>query len=365
MSRRRMRTSVGTITELPITLMVFFFSFLFPLIDLINISMASCSIYLTAQQTALRAAKQPDYATALSAFANEAKSLNQNPLIKFLKMNPVGGYQNCGSDLYIECSSFSQNSGTSIVGPNKPLSGAVDTSTNVYEFVSQSTYDVPPLLNLSFLPMMRTIPGIGAPARLSFQSHKLIEHPNGLVAAVIPGTLSGGTSTIDLDNPQGLNVPGTLTDPFGSSWNNPMLYDKLDDLGLSVIDEAVLTISADNPDWTHTAVTAMPGDTIYVDYHADGQWTVGENAQNCDADGCNAVTYDGSVQHVGWVQGSLGGTTYTFGKSLQGFLVSGSSSGELLLANYDNGGPGSTDPAVRQGYKKNKGVMDVRIVVVR
>ena len=168
--------------EVPLALFILFFFFLFPLVNFISCAMGAVTVYFNTTQNVHRAAEQQDYPAALAAFYDQANQFNNSNMAKFLKITPVNGYQNCGCDLFVDITALA-NSNTQTVGPNVALSGGnlpVDTSKFLYEYRCKSVYDVFPLANMSFIPTIGQIPGLGAPFRISFSSHAAVEYANGL-----------------------------------------------------------------------------------------------------------------------------------------------------------------------------------------
>lgn len=168
--------------EVPLALFVLFFFFLFPLINLISCGMGAVTVYFSTGQAAHRAAEQQDYNSALAAMLDQAKIFNTSGMSQFLKVTPVNGYQNCGDDLYIDVTAIA-TSNTQTIGPNITLSGAltpVDDSANLYQYKVVSRYDVFPLANMSFIPGLGQVPGLGAPFRISFTSRAAVEYADGL-----------------------------------------------------------------------------------------------------------------------------------------------------------------------------------------
>lgn len=349
--------------ELPLVFFILLFLFIFPLINLCGICLGACTVYLTTLQVVGRTSKQLDFPKALTAFEEEANTSNGSPLMTFLKTHPVGGYKGTGNDLFITATDTGATTNPVQYGPNAAMPGPVDAN-KIYEYSDQATYDIEPFLNMGFVPFIGSVPALGAPYRLTLTAHRAVEQTAGLVVAAAPPSLSGGGAGPNLNDPPGLD-PASVAASGGTTWNNPTVFDTLDNTGQTVVDQTVLSVAANNPDWTHTSVNCNAGDKIYVDYKADGFWNVGTELAKCDADGTMATCYDGSVNKIGYMVGKLGATQFYMGKAQQMYLAPTGQAGELLIANYDKGDPESTDPKVRKHYKKQKGTMDVRIVVVR
>lgn len=383
--------------EFPLAIFLLFLFFLFPLINLTFITAAAVTIYFTSNQTVLRASRQPGYPQALTAFFDQAGELNNSGLLQFLKLLPVNGYKGCGSDLFVVVTPLPGPGGVATYGPNAALIGAVNAEKNIYEYRSDTTYDVQPFVDMSKVPFIGVVPGLGLPFRLHFSSLAACEYPNGLASAANPNLLAGGSTGLNLDNPPGMDPSVVVNASGGSNWVTPGIFENVDNSGQSVIDQSVLSVAARDFNWTHTGVQVSQGDTIIVDYKASGIWQTGIDAAiSSDADGVmdNAFDYNtlGATTLAvkqGYMVGKLGGDPPFFlGKSATRHLSTTSGSQELLLGNYCYGAPEawevlhgplpvdlSTLPAavqkqvktVRKNYRAVpvKGTMDVRIIVIR
>jgi len=362
---RQRKEMGGQMAEMPVALFILFFFFLFPLINMVFIGMAAVTIYFATVTNIQRAAKQPDFATSLSAFFDQATILNNSGMTQFLKMTPYAGYKACGSDLFITATDTATSTSATF-GPNTGVTGPVDPNAKLYEYKGVTAYDVQPFINMGTIPFIAGVPGIGAPFRLEFSSHAASEHPAGLATANNPTLLSGGTPGLNLDNPPGLDPASVAVSSGGTTWLTPGIFENIENSGQSINDQTVMSIAAKEPQWTHTSVQVSAGDQIYIDYKADGNWQCGKGAPvTSDADGAMSEAYDNSSQKQGFVKGKLGTVEFLMGKSQQMVLAPAGQNGELLLGNYMYGGLSSTDPQVLKVYKKNKGTMDVRIIVVR
>lgn len=382
--------------ELPLAFFLLLFFFLFPLINLVCVAMAAVTIYFSCTQTVQRACRQPDFTTALSAFYDQASLLNNSGLIQFLKLTPYNGYKGCGSDLFVTVTPLPGPAAGTSYGPNSGLSIPINASSNLYEYRSDTSYDVQPFVNMSSIPFIGSVPGLGAPFRLSFSSHAACEYPAGLAASSNPNLLAGGSTGLNLDNPPGLDPQTVYNNNAGSTWVTPGIFENVDNFGQNVTDQSVLSVAARDFNWTHTGVQVSQGDTIIVDYKANGVWQTGVgDGFSSDADGTVDTAYDwatnGATQikvKQGYMVGKLGtDPPFYLGKSSTQHLSTTSGTQELLLGNYAYGGPEAWDvlhgplptdistlPAdtqkkiktVRKNYRDEKveGTMDVRILVV-
>lgn len=272
MSNRRLNT--GSIAEFPAALATLFFFFAFPLINLAFLGTASACIYLTAVQTAISASYSQTFESALVAVSKEANYINSSGFARLVKMKPVNGYNGTGIDLYVQATGLA--SGSQMYGPNTPVAGKVDTATNIYEYVSSATYEVSPFIDLSAIPLLDSVPGLGKPAILNMRAFRACEFPMGLSGPGASLIFAGGTAGTKLSDLSGLDSPGTLTNVVDSGWSNPTIYKMIAEAGQTVVREEVLTVSARNPNWTSTSLTISPGQKIWIDYKATGKWTTGD-----------------------------------------------------------------------------------------
>lgn len=269
-----MRTKKGSIAELPGALATLFFLFAFPLINLTFLGMAAACIYLSAVQTAISASYSQTFESALAAVSKDANYINSSGFAQLVKMKPVNGYNATGIDLFVQCTGFS--SGSQLYGPNTPVAGKVDTAANIYEYVSSATYEVRPFIDLSAIPLLKLVPGLGKPTVLNMRAFRACEFPMGLSGPGASLIFAGGTGAIKLSELSGLENPGTLSDIADSGWKNPIIYRMIAEAGQSVTQEEVLIVDSRNPDWTKTNLTIFPGQKIWIDYKATGKWTTGD-----------------------------------------------------------------------------------------
>lgn len=383
--------------ELPLALIILFLLTVFPMINLCCVAMAAVTVYFSCNQTVQRACRQPDFTTALSAMFDQATQLNSSGLINFLKLTPYNGYKGCGTDLFVTVTPLPGPGGAASYGPNSGLAIPVNASANLYEYRSDTSYDIQPFVNMSSVPFIGSVPGLGAPFRLQFSSHAACEYPAGLAVSSNPNLLAGGSTGINLDNPPGMDPSVVVNAAGGSNWITPGIFENVDNSGQSVNDQSVLSVAARDFNWTHTGVQVSQGDTIIVDYKANGIWQTGVDSSNSsDADGVtdnayNYVDYGATMLPIkqGYMVGKLGNDPpFYLGKSATTHLSTTSGTQELLLGNYCYGAPEAWEvlhgplPAdittlptntqkqiktVRKNFRAStvQGTMDVRIIVVR
>ncbi|MBX9667840.1 MAG: hypothetical protein K2X93_09495 [Candidatus Obscuribacterales bacterium] len=179
---RRPRNQFGTghaTAEFAPAMIVFFLVILFPLINLIMFAAGYGTGYLCAKQCASRASTQNTFSEALAVVQTESDTFVQSGFGKFAKLVKNGGYNGSGVDLSVV--SVDINSGTvTNHSKNVPLGSLATPDTSTYEYKVEATYDVGPFMNLSNLPFIGSVPGLGLPATLTFNTTASAEFPEGL-----------------------------------------------------------------------------------------------------------------------------------------------------------------------------------------
>lgn len=178
--RQRIRSATGSIAEFGPAVAVFLIVILFPLINLIGLAYGMSTVFLIAHQCASQAGASANYSQALVAAVKQARELTQSGMGKFAKLKAVRGYANSGVDLYV----YETNITTSevhVCGPNELPPAPVDPSNNVYQILAQFTCDMGPFVDLSNVPILGDISGIGKPAKISYGATVAVEHPEGIV----------------------------------------------------------------------------------------------------------------------------------------------------------------------------------------
>jgi len=268
--RQNSRSSRGAteIAQFIPVLYILFLLVLVPLLDLVNLLVAGTTQYLATNDFAAKAATQSDYTSALNSMANEAYQFQSNGLARFVNMLPQGGYVGCGDDLYVLVTNV--NSGTVAGSPaNQPLTQAINSTTNMYELQVKSDYSVSPLLSLSALPVLGSVPGLGKPVTLTFTANRPVEHPGGFQPAP-SGSVSSSAGVTPFAR-VGTNT-GVAPPPTNVTWRDPGIFQQIANAGESVVSVTVVTVECDNPNWTPSGVQIKPGEKIWIDTQAVGQW---------------------------------------------------------------------------------------------
>jgi hypothetical protein len=271
--------------ELPPALFVFLLLIMFPVLDLIAVGTGMATAILLTNEAADRAASQPDYGSALAAMVQQSNQGLNTGFAQFAKLKPAEGYLSSGTDLYVEATNFRSGGKTTTFGPNQPLPPPVDTSSNVYEYNVKSAYYAGPLISLHFVPIIGDVPGLGQPARLTFASARAVEHPDGLDGVAgngssgsVAGGSSGGTSggtVAKFDRTIISDKVGISAGLDQSGWNYPDMYKRISQAGETVVSEAVFIVPANTTTWVPANLGAQPGQHLWLDSKAVGQWDAG------------------------------------------------------------------------------------------
>lgn len=157
------------------------------------VAVGTASISLAARQGASAAASSADYGTALAAMEREVKAVKSSGFGAFLNLQPIGGSNGTGADLWIEKTDLTSN-GVQYCGPNTPAPAPIDTTNNIYEYACLAKFQVGPWCNLSAVPFIGSVPGLGPPASIRYVATCAVEYPEGLsTSATGPG--GGGWSS--------------------------------------------------------------------------------------------------------------------------------------------------------------------------
>jgi hypothetical protein len=70
--------------------------------------------------------------------------------------------------------------------------------------------------------------------------------------------------------------PGLNTSGFDNSgWNYPGIYNSIAQMGLTIVAENVLIVDA-NSKWVNTGINVNPGEQIWIDSRANGNWQINQ-----------------------------------------------------------------------------------------
>ncbi len=365
------RRSKGA-ADFPIALFLLIFFALFPILDLSMLAVCYGMLYVVNHQEAVRASAQQNYSDALTVMTEESGIFQGSGFAAMAQLSPSGGYSNCGSHLYVDATNYI-NKNVQSFGPDKPLPPPVDPTAFIYEYRVESTYVMQPLINLSSVPFLSQVPGLGASAKIHWSSHCLCEHPDGLIGSNgNAGTsFKGGQGTVDLSVSGLEDTPGVLSDLSNSNWQNPNIYQQIHNAGETVVAEDVVIVNANN--WLFTPVdphiTVNPSEKLWVDYWCNGSWSVQNQPGSSDANGYAGTHVgigDTANLPVGAMVGKIGTGNPVFyvGNHTD---IQLQNTGPLSLcinwAPFLNGNLNITNG--QQFFANNKGQMMVRVIITR
>jgi len=182
LQKQRMRNQVGAgagAAEFAPALIIFFLIILFPLINLIMFTTGYATGYLCAKQCASRASTQNTFTDAANVVQSESATFVASGFGQFAKLVPIGGIAGSGIDLSVVSVPYGGGAATTYT-KNVPIPSPATPNTNTYEYKVEANYNMGPFMNLSSLPWIGTVPGLGQPARLQFTATGSAEFPEGL-----------------------------------------------------------------------------------------------------------------------------------------------------------------------------------------
>lgn len=178
--RLRLRNQTGasaTTAEFAPALIVFFLVILFPLINLIMLATGAGTAYLAAKQCASRAGTQATFTDARNVVVQESNVFVSSGFGQFAKLAPIGGIS--GSGITLQVVSVPYGGGAPTI-QNGPLGAAATPDTNTYEYRVDANFNIGPFMNLSTLPWVGGVPGLGPPVQMNFTATASAEFPEGL-----------------------------------------------------------------------------------------------------------------------------------------------------------------------------------------
>lgn len=191
--RKRRRQSGAALAEFAPVLFIFLFFALFPLLDLMAVAVGTASISLAARQGAAAAAASADYGSGLTAMERDVNQVRNSGFGHFLNLRPIAGSNGCGADLWIEKTDVSSPTSIQFCGPNSKAPTPIDSNAFIYEYCCVASFQVGPLCNLSAVPFIGSIPGLGPPASIRYTAMAAAEYPNGLSSGA-PATGAWGST---------------------------------------------------------------------------------------------------------------------------------------------------------------------------
>ncbi len=333
-----LRSSKGAsgISEFGPTLIVLFM-IIFPCIDLIGAACGFCTLELLARQAATRAANANDFTSAIGSMTQESKTITDSGLGKFAKLQPAGGITNCGTDLFIKETDI-HTSQIKVIGPNKPLPGAVDTANHIYEAEAKVNFDVGPLVSFGAFPVLRDVPGLGKPLRVTVQWDRALEHPEKYsidYLAKVAGSFSASSGA-------GSGSGGGGGGSSMGEWNYPIVPKFQPMPGQTILAQEDIIIPA-TVLWKQTSIVVGNNNRLSFDFLANGMWSFDADSNPqppVDADG-NQVGGSSKVEFpdglpTGMLIGRVGnGPIFGIGKNLTNFSPVGTGPLYMMINDQD------------------------------
>lgn len=220
-TRRKRDVGSAHSSEFVAALYAFFLMALIPMINLIGLVTGVGTLQLLARESAVRAGNAASFDEALNEMDYTARQITASGFGAFAKLRPVGGYNDSGVDLYVADTNI--NTQTTIIhGPNTPAVSALNQSNYIYTYKVVARFDVGPFLNLSSVPVIGQVPGLGAPVRMTMHADRSIEHLAGLNVGgggFVIGGAGGGFDGDGGSNSSSQNASGGSSTPSIASSN--------------------------------------------------------------------------------------------------------------------------------------------------
>lgn len=365
--KRPYRDISGTASsEFVVALYVLLFLIAIPLIDLLALAGSAGLLLLNAHQCATEAAAQHRYFDCLSVVEKQSNSLVNSDMGRFSRIKQVGGYKNCGADLYIDVSNFA-NGGSQRLPANKPVPPPIDTSANVYECTVVTCCQISPAIDLSVINLLKDIPALSAPVKLNLSATRASEYPRGLefpssAIATIGGAAPGFNGNPSVNLPVGIDQSG---------WNNPSIYNDILTAGQKPLQTNVLKVFANDSNWKDTLINYSPGDKLWFDFRTDGLWSInGQLIPSVDADGDNTRPLPPNGIPYGRLTGKLSnGPVFEIGKSKVNYQPPGSGRLKLIFNDSSASDPTNTlnlsQQTLDERWQDNTGFQMVRVILSR
>ena len=171
------------LSEAPLALMVVFFLFVFPLIDLGTIAIRWGILMGAAREGAHAAAVSPLFATAYGT-APSATAAGAQAVQAFVSR--FSGVSVTGAPNQIDLDILATNiASTNVTRFDGPLPAAADTLNNVYSYECRVRGTIQPFIDVkgttgAFGLTLLSVPGLNAPVVVEVRGREIAEAPSGL-----------------------------------------------------------------------------------------------------------------------------------------------------------------------------------------
>jgi hypothetical protein len=198
----RIRSRRGSqLAEFGPVLYVFLLMILFPLINLLGYACGQATGWLIAQNCVSRAASSIDFTQAMIAVQQECTTMRTSGFGQFAQLQPQQA-GTAGINLWVDALDPTTGKVAQTYAMNTPVPPPIDTTKYLYEYGVDLEFKQGPFLNMSGVPFIGSIPGIGQPAMVTFKLEQSAEYPAGVVGSGGAGT-GGGTPSNTTNNPPG------------------------------------------------------------------------------------------------------------------------------------------------------------------
>lgn len=212
--RQRTRKA-ASIAEFILALSVFLFV-LFPLLNLVAFTCSAATAYLITWHTASAASVQSNLNSALDSIKNESTRLQTSGLGIAARLRAMRGFNGCGCDCYLLATNIYSGK-TMIFAANSPMPAPIDTASNLYQLQICAMHEIQPMLNLSSLPFIGTVPIAGKATSIGFSVVRTLEHPEGFIGSA--STIASSSGAGNPGGSGGENMQGT-----NDGWDFPNMF---------------------------------------------------------------------------------------------------------------------------------------------
>lgn len=181
----KLRNPHGNLAEFGPVLFVFFILILLPLANLIFYSIGVVGTQYLVSEAARAASAADTRAKANTAMSDKARACLGTGILMIAKVRPVGGFAGQGCTLY--CKKIPLGGGnpaTFDLTNVMPVADRPDTGTNannfLYEYTISGQYQVFPLIDMSPVPLVGSIPAVAGPSTVTFAVSNSVENPKAL-----------------------------------------------------------------------------------------------------------------------------------------------------------------------------------------
>jgi hypothetical protein len=179
MKSRRSPRGAALQAEFAVCLFVFLLVTAFPMLDLLGLAAGFATAAFAATQSAHKASLATTYPEAVSEALDAAYGIAGGCFGTFAGLVPNGGLSNSGVDLYVYVTDI--NSGTvKVFGPNSAVTDKIDSAANIYEYCARVNYHCGPMINMSSVPFIKDVSGLGKPFELTYSAFRATEYSDGL-----------------------------------------------------------------------------------------------------------------------------------------------------------------------------------------